>query len=54
MEIAEIPNLDWITVRKGSGRPRTEYCWFPLRFLFPCPTAPPRVLALVDLEEEES
>jgi hypothetical protein len=54
MEIAEIHNLDWITVHKGSGMPRTEHCCFPLLFLSPLPHRAPPVLALVDLEEEES
>jgi len=39
---------------EGSGMPRTEHCCFPLLFLSPLPHRAPPVLALVDLEEEES
>jgi len=54
MEIAEIHNSDWITVREGEWNAEDWSTAVSLSFSFPpCPTAPP-VLALVDLEEEES
>jgi len=56
MEIAEIHNSDWITVREGEWNAEDWSTAVSLSFSFPpCPTAPPLpplVLALVDLEEE--
>jgi len=54
MEIAEIHNSDWITVREGEWNAEDWSTAVSLSFSFPpCPSAPPPlVLALVDLEEE--